>query len=123
MDATLCVDRTGIPWRYPPHDLAPRETVHGCFAACWKEGVFDQLGGLLRRLGRKAEGRDGKPSARVPDARSVKTSSNVPAAGRGIDAGRKSQIASAMSRGTPLARPWHPRPGARTAAASAASAR
>jgi transposase len=29
MDAILYVDRTGIPWRYLPHDFAPWETVYG----------------------------------------------------------------------------------------------
>ena len=33
MDAILYVDRTGIPWRYLPHDFAPWETVYGHFAA------------------------------------------------------------------------------------------
>lgn len=51
--------------------------------------MFDQLNGLLRRLVREAGGRDPEPSACVLDAQSVKTSANVPAAGQGIDAGKK----------------------------------
>ncbi|MGC9501870.1 IS5 family transposase [Streptomyces sp. WG7] len=89
MDAILYVDRTGIPWRYLPHDFAPWETVYGYFAAWQKEGVFGQLNGLLRRLVREAEGRSAEPSACVLDAQSVKTSANVPAADQGIDAGKK----------------------------------
>lgn len=89
MDAVLYVDRTGIPWRYLPHDFAPWETVYGYFAAWQKDGVFDQLNGVLRRLVREAEGRNGKPSACLLDAQSFKTSANVPAAGQGIDAGKK----------------------------------
>ncbi|MFF0428377.1 IS5 family transposase [Streptomyces sp. NPDC004520] len=89
MDAILHVDRTGIPWRYLPHDSAPWETVYGYFAAWQKDEVFDQLNGLLRRLVRKAEGRDAEPSAYVLDAQSIKTSANVPAAGQGLDAGKK----------------------------------
>jgi transposase len=89
MDAILYVDRTGIPWRYLPHDFAPWETVYGYFAAWQKEGIFDQLNGVLRRLVREAEGRNPEPSACVLDAQSVKTSANVPAAGQGIDAGKK----------------------------------
>jgi transposase len=89
MDAILYVDRTGIPWRYLPHDFAPWETVYGYFAAWQKEGVFDRLNGLLRRMAREAEGRDAEPSACVLDAQSIKTSANVPAAGQGIDAGKK----------------------------------
>ena len=89
MDAILYVDRTGIPWRYLPHDFAPWETAYGYFAAWQKEGIVDQLNGLLRRLVREAEGRNPEPGACVPDTRSVKTSANVPAAGQGIDAGKK----------------------------------
>ncbi|WP_331746056.1 IS5 family transposase [Streptomyces sp. NBC_00872] len=89
MDAVLYVDRTGIPWRYLPHDFAPWETAYGYFAAWQKDGVFDQLDGVLRRLLREAEGREGEPSACVLDAQSVKASANVPTAGQGIDAGKK----------------------------------
>ncbi len=89
MDAILYVGRTGIPWRYLPHDFAPWETAYGYFAAWQKEGIFDQLNGLLRRLVREAEGRKAEPSACVLDAQSVRTSTNVPAAGQGVDAGRK----------------------------------
>ena len=35
------------------------------------------------------EGRDAEPSACILDAQSIKTSANVPAAGQGIDAGKK----------------------------------
>ncbi|MFI6893888.1 IS5 family transposase [Streptomyces sp. NPDC050256] len=89
MDAVLYVDRTEIPWRYLPHDFAPWATVYGYFAAWQKDGVFDQLSDLLRRLVREAAGRDAEPSACVLDAQSIKTSANVPAAGQGIDAGKK----------------------------------
>jgi transposase len=34
----LCVDRTGVPWRYLPPDFAPWKTVHGYFAAWQKDG-------------------------------------------------------------------------------------
>ncbi|GAA4980907.1 hypothetical protein GCM10025734_00970 [Kitasatospora paranensis] len=57
LDAILHVDRTGIPWRYLPHDYPPWETVYAYFARWQKEGVFEQLNGLLRRLVRAAEGR------------------------------------------------------------------
>lgn len=89
MDAIRYVDRTGIPWRYLPHDFARWETVYGYFAARQKDEVFDQLNGLLRRLVREAEGRDAEPSACVLDAQSIKTSADVPATGQGIDAGKK----------------------------------
>ncbi len=65
MDAILYVDRTGIPWRYLPHDFPPHQTVYGYFAKWQRDGVFTQLTGLLRRLVREAEGRNGEPSACV----------------------------------------------------------
>ncbi|MEU0936067.1 IS5 family transposase [Embleya sp. NPDC005971] len=89
MEAILHVDRTGIPWRYLPHDFPPWETTYGYFARWQKDGVFERLNGVLRRLVRKREGRDAEPSACVLDAQSVKTSANVPTAGQGIDAGKK----------------------------------
>lgn len=103
MDAILYVDRTGIAWRYLPHDFPPWETVYGYFAAWQKEGVFDQLNGLLRRLVREAEGRDSEPTACVLDAQSVKTSANVSSTSQGIDAGKKSQAVSDTSEWTPSA--------------------
>lgn len=50
--------------------------------------MFAQLNGLLRQLLREKEGRAAEPSACVIDAQSVKTSTSVPAAGQGIDAGK-----------------------------------
>lgn len=89
MDAMFYVDRTGIAWRCLLHDFPPWETVHGYFGAWQKEGVFGQLNGLLRRLVRETEGRDGEPTACLLDAQSVKTSANVPATSQGVDAGKK----------------------------------
>lgn len=70
--------------RFPPWN-----TVYGYFAKWEKDGVFSQLTGLLRALVRQHEGRNTTPSACVIDAQSVKTSTNVPAAGQGIDAAKK----------------------------------
>ncbi|CAL9468170.1 IS5 family transposase ISSco3 [Streptomyces sp. enrichment culture] len=89
MDAILYVDRTGVQWRYLPHDFPHWNTVYGYFAKWADEGVLAQLNGLLRQLLREKEGRDAEPSACVIDARSVKTSTSVPAAGQGIYAGKK----------------------------------
>ncbi|MFC9855922.1 IS5 family transposase [Streptomyces prasinus] len=89
LNAILYVDRTGVQWRYLPHDFPPWETVYGYFAKWQKDGVFAQLNGLLRELVRQKEGRRGSPSACVIDAQSVKTSTSVPAASQGTDAGKK----------------------------------
>lgn len=89
MDAILYVDRTGVQWRYLPHDFPHWNTVYGYFAKWADEGVFARLNGLLRQLLREKEGRDAEPTACVIDAQSIKTSTSVPAAGQGIDAGKK----------------------------------
>lgn len=89
MDAILYVDRTGVQWRYLPHDFPHWNTVYGYFAKWADEGVFAQLNGLLRQLLREKEGREREPSACVIDAQSVKTSTSVPASGQDIDAGKK----------------------------------
>ncbi|MFD0684320.1 IS5 family transposase [Actinomadura fibrosa] len=88
MDAILYVDRTGIPWRYLPHDYPPWASVYSYFAAWQKDGVFTQLNGLLRRLVRQ-QGRDTEPSACIIDSQSVKTATTVPATTQGIDAAKK----------------------------------
>ncbi len=89
MDAILYVDRTGVQWRYLPHDFPHWDTVYVYFAKWADEGVFAQLNGLFRQLLREKEGRDAEPTACVIDAQSVKTSTRVPASGQGIDAGKK----------------------------------
>ncbi|MFE5828642.1 IS5 family transposase [Streptomyces erythrochromogenes] len=89
MDAILYADRTGVQWRYLPHDFPHWNTVYGYFAKWADEGVFAQLNGLLRQLLREKEGRDAEPTACVIDAQSAKTSTSVPAAGQGVDAGKK----------------------------------
>ena len=58
-------------------------------AAAQRDGVFKQLNSLLQRLVRTHEGRDPEPTACIIDSQSVKTSTNVPAASQGPDAGKK----------------------------------
>ncbi|MFF5279434.1 IS5 family transposase [Streptomyces sp. NPDC000133] len=89
MDAILYVDRTGVQWRYLPHDFPHWNTVYGYFTKWQQEGVFAQFNGPLRQLLQQKEGRDAEPSACVIDAQSVKTSTSVHATSQGIDAGKK----------------------------------
>nr|WP_260860364.1 IS5 family transposase [Streptomyces cupreus] len=89
MNAILYADRTGIPWRHLPHDFPNWTTVYGYFAAWQEDGVFERLTGLLRRLVRASEGRDGEPSACVLDSQTIKTSANVHRTGQGTDAGKR----------------------------------
>ncbi|MFG3142702.1 MULTISPECIES: IS5 family transposase [unclassified Streptomyces] len=89
MNAILYVDRTGIPWRYLPHDFPPHQTVYGYFARWETDGIFDQLTNILRGKVRKAEGRASQPSACLIDSQSIKTSATVPLTSQGIDPAKK----------------------------------
>src|SRR3954469_19419222 len=84
-NAILYVNRTGIAWRYLPHDLPPWQTVYGYFTAWTTDGIFAELNYDLTGLARARAGRSSQPSACVIDSQSVKTSTNAPLATQGID--------------------------------------
>lgn len=88
-NAILYLNRTGIPWRYLPHDFPPYRTVYGYFAAWSREGIFAELNYDLTGLVRNHSGRTTEPTGSIMDTQSVKTSTNVPAGTQGIDAGKK----------------------------------
>ncbi|SCL15059.1 transposase, IS4 family [Micromonospora nigra] len=88
-NAILYVNRTGIAWRYLPHDFPPHPTVYGYFAAWSKEGIFTELNYQLTGLVRDHHGRTIAPTASIMDSQSVKTSTNVPLSTQGTDAGKK----------------------------------
>jgi transposase len=88
-NAILYVNRTGIAWKYLPHDFPPHGTVYSYYAAWRDEGVFAQLGYELTALARVKEGRTPQPTAAVIDTQSIKTSTNVPLTSQGTDAGKK----------------------------------
>jgi transposase len=88
-NAILYVNRTGIAWRYLPHDLPPWQTVYWYFTTWTTDGVFAQLNYDLTGLVRAKAGRPAAPTAGVIDTQSVKTSTNVPLNTQGIDAGKK----------------------------------
>ncbi|MFD6754874.1 IS5 family transposase [Micromonospora gifhornensis] len=88
-NAILYVNRTGIAWRYLPHDFPPWQTVYGYFTAWTTDGIFTHLNYQLTGLARTKAGRAAHPSACVIDTQSVKTSTNAPLPTQGIDAGKK----------------------------------
>jgi transposase len=88
-DAILYVNRTGIPWKYLPHDFPNYRTVYGYYAAWRDEGIFAQLNYDLTGLARVKAGRAAEPSAAVIDTQSVKTSTNPPTATQGTDAAKR----------------------------------
>uniref|UniRef100_UPI003F49838C IS5 family transposase n=1 Tax=Nonomuraea sp. CA-252377 TaxID=3240003 RepID=UPI003F49838C len=89
LNAILYVNRTGIPWRYLPHEYPPWQTTYAYFRDWQQDGIFEQLTSLLRRSVRTAAGHGPDPTACVIDAQSIKTSTNVPATSQGYDAGKK----------------------------------
>ncbi|MCX4473065.1 IS5 family transposase [Micromonospora sp. NBC_01655] len=89
VNAILYVNRTGIAWRYLPHDFPPHATVYGYFAAWSKEGIFTELNYQLTGLVRDHHRRKTQPTASIMDSQSVKTSTNVPLSTQGTDAGKK----------------------------------
>jgi transposase len=89
LNAILYVNRTGIAWRYLPHDLPPWQTVYWYFKTWTDDSIFTDLNYDLTGLVRTRSGRKPQPSASVMDSQSVKTSTNVPITTQGIDAGKK----------------------------------
>jgi transposase len=89
LNALLYLNRTGIPWRYLPHDLPPHATVYNYFAAWSKEGIFTELNYDLTGLARDHHGRQKAPTGSIMDTQSVKTATTVPLATQGTDPGKK----------------------------------
>lgn len=89
MNAILFLNRTGVPWRYLPHDFPPHTTVFGYFSTWSSDGTIEKLGLHLHRMVREQEGRKAEPTDCVIDAQSVKTAPSVPRDTQGTDAGKK----------------------------------
>ncbi|GAA2916377.1 IS5-like element ISSco3 family transposase [Streptosporangium fragile] len=89
VNAILYVTRTGIAWRYLPHDFPPHTTVYDYFTAWESDGIAEQIHAALREQVRRRKGRRVLPSAAVIDAQSVKASPNAPETTQGYDAGKR----------------------------------
>src|SRR5690242_3762581 len=88
-NALLYLNRTGVPWRYLPHDFPPYRTVYGYFATWSTEGIFTDLNYDLTGLVRDHHGRQCEPTGSIMDTQSVKTATTVPLTTQGTDAGKK----------------------------------
>jgi transposase len=88
-EAILYLNRSGVQWRFLPHDFPPYQTVFGYYTAWTEEGIFTELNYQLTGLVREKNGRQAEPTASIMDTQSVKTSTNVPAGSQGTDAGKK----------------------------------
>ena len=89
VNAILYVNRAGCAWHLLPHDFPPYRTVCGYYARWEKDGTTQAIRDLLRV--REQAGRAPDPTAAIIDARVVKTSSNVPEASQGYDAGKRTK--------------------------------
>jgi transposase len=73
VNALLYIKQTGCPWRYLPHDLPPRSTVHYYFAQWTADGTLEALVHRLRAQSRGRAGRATQPTAGVIDSQTVKS--------------------------------------------------
>ncbi len=73
VNALLYLKQTGCPWRYLPHDLPPRSTVHYYFEKWTAEGTWEEALRRLREQVRRRAGRQPQPTAGILDSQTVKT--------------------------------------------------
>jgi putative transposase len=73
LNALLYIKQTGCPWRYLPHDLPPRSTVHYYFAKWTADGTLEAVNRRLRERVRRQAGRAAQPTAGLVDSQTVKS--------------------------------------------------
>ena len=81
VNALLYIKQTGCPWRYLPHDLPPRSTVHYYFEKWTADGTLEEVQRQLRERVRRRAGRAAQPSAGIIDSQTVKTAEASQAVG------------------------------------------
>jgi len=72
VDAIRYVNRTGVQWRYLPHDFPNWELVYSYFRKWEKDGTWDRVQRALREKVRQMAGREPTPSLGCVDSQSVK---------------------------------------------------
>jgi transposase len=81
VNALLYLKQTGCPWRYLPHDLPPRSTVHYYFTQWTADGTWETIVRALRERSRRRAGREAQPTAGIIDSQTVKTAEATEAVG------------------------------------------
>jgi putative transposase len=72
VNACYYVNRTGVQWRYLPHDFPRWDVVYAYFRKWGRDGTWDRLLRLLREGVRQQAGREPTPSMGCVDSQSVK---------------------------------------------------
>jgi putative transposase len=73
VNALLYIKQTGCPWRYLPHDLPARSTVHYYFQQWTADGTLEEVLRQVREQVRRGAGRPAQPTAGIIDSQTVKT--------------------------------------------------
>jgi putative transposase len=73
VNALLYMKPTGCQWRYLPHDLPPRSTVHYYLAKWTADGTWETVMPVLRERSRRQQHRDSRPTAGALDSQTVKS--------------------------------------------------
>src|SRR3954451_22063393 len=73
VNALLYIKQTGCPWRYVPHDLPPRSTVHYYFNKWTADGTLEEVVRWLREGARREAKRNAQPTAAIIDSQTVKS--------------------------------------------------
>lgn len=72
IDAIFYVNRTGVQWRYLPHDFPRWDVVYSYFRKWTKDGTWDEVQRVLREGVRRQADREPTPSLGCIDSQSVK---------------------------------------------------
>ena len=72
VNAVFYVNRTGVQWRYLPHDFPRWDLVYSYFRKWGQDGTWNQLQRFLREGVREQAGRAATPSMGCIDSQSVK---------------------------------------------------
>ena len=73
VDAVFYLLRTGVQWRFLPHEYPPPDAVFYHYARWRRDGTWEQINAVLRERHRKRSGRKRQPSAAIIDSQSAKT--------------------------------------------------